>query len=107
MLGTLLSSDDFALCDIDIKLGETAFDVGEMEGKHTKITAPDFLSGTHFFPVLCTSASYGRETLPASRSLSIIRGRNKGMGKMTTPSSQRKSLIVRALLLCQKEKMVM
>lgn len=39
------ASDDFALCDI--KMGEMAFVVGEMEGKHTKSTASDFL-GTHF-----------------------------------------------------------
>jgi len=63
------------------------FDVGEMAGKHTKTTAPEFFSGTHFFPVLCTSTSYGRETLPASESLSIIQDRKNVMGKMTSPRS--------------------
>lgn len=38
------------------------------------------------------------------RSLSIIRDRNKLMCKMTTPSSQRKLIIIRAFLLCQKKK---
>lgn len=75
-----------------------------MGGKHTKNNACDFFSGTHFFPVLCTSTSYGRETLPASKSLSTIHDRSKVMGKMTNPSSQRKSLIVRVLLLCQEKK---
>lgn len=95
---------DLALCDTDIKLGEMAFDVGEMKVKHTKTTAPDFFSGTHLFSVLCTSASYGRERLPASKRLSIINNIKK---VMTTPSNQQNLLIVRALLICQKEKMVM
>lgn len=30
------------LYDIDIKLGEMTFNVGETEGKPTKTTAPDF-----------------------------------------------------------------
>lgn len=47
------------------KLGEMIFDVGEMKVKLTKTAAPDFFSGTQFFSVLRTSASYARETLPA------------------------------------------
>lgn len=46
-----------------------AFDVGEMKGKHTNTTAPDFFPGTHLFPVLCKSVSCGKETLPASERL--------------------------------------
>lgn len=79
-------------------------DVGEMERKPSETTEPNFFSVTHFLPVLCTGANYEREILPTSRSLSIIRDRNKLMCKMTTPSSQRKLIIIRAFLLCQKKK---
>lgn len=107
MLGALLSTDGFSLSYVDTNLGEMASDAGEMERKPSETTEPDFFSVTHLFPVLCTGASYGREILPTSRSLSIIRDRNKLMRKMKTPSSLRKLIIIRAFLLCQKEKMVM
>lgn len=104
MLGTLLSTDDFSLSYVDTKLGEMAFDVGETGRKPSETSEADLFSAMHFFPVLCTGANYGREILPTSRSLSIICDRNKLMCKMTIPSSQRKLIIIRAFLQCQKEK---
>lgn len=67
MPGTLLSAGGFSLSYVDTNLGEMDSDVGEMERKPTETTEPNFFSVTHFLPVLCTVANYGREILPTSK----------------------------------------